>query len=1246
MFPILQSAWTAIKTRTLFNAVPEDYRDAYRHSQIAKVTRQVSFFPIIMLFAQLLTFVSQAELNTLFVSSAFHRHEVFSAYSLFYCITAILSSRLVTVARDNLMTNSKRTETYTFMFLIIYTFLEAGNVAFEYLLKNTTYRFVGIVFLFALIPFHRRRNNVILLSVFTALSLFGNILVTITLHEHIIYATNPFLPTLVSAALAYIFIYIARNNGIIAFVNNHDMLEANARLEEANDKLNEMNDRLEQISTTDTLTKIANRRAFDDYIVHAWGLCQRSSQPITVLMMDIDHFKAYNDKFGHLEGDECLFRVAQCIKSHFNRAVDLFARYGGEEFVAILPFTKGESVMGLIEHIRSSVEAMKIPNPKSQSSPYVTISIGLATRVPVAGKQYDSIVSLSDDALYQAKRAGRNRVIANLTDMEVSFVAPRTPMIAVPGAGEDLEKLQTIVNMTMIAVFSVDLDTGKISFSKSILDFTGIESTELESYLSFTDYVHADDRPAFEREMQRLLSHDGELTSVSSVFRMRRANGLYNWVSMFCSYMHDETGDGEATIVAVGSMSDFSDQMRMQEITELMASGSSTYLYYYDFERREMFFNEPFREDFEIAQSIVANGGELFTSLIYEPEQFLFTNALNMLEIGEETAFTIEIRLISPTKGTRWVSMRGCVGQSANGRPGLLAGSILDTTEQVVTRQTNRLIIEGCSDCVYVYEKATDIVEFSSKIKEITTVPDLRIKDGIKFWTEMILPEDRYLFLDSVKEILAGQTDLHHLEYRVHSPTGEPIWLACRGKAAFNEQGEFIRLAGSIFNISAMGNYNTYIEELSMVDRLTNLPNRPSFYRDMNHHLQSGASGFVIMLDVDDFKNINSLYGLGVGDRMLTALGTLLMRSVPPDTTMYHMGSDLFLLHLKTNDTNYANSLAEQLCALSSCELIVDARSIRFTFSIGVVPYSFGNTVDEIVTNAEISNRKAKDAGKNRVVTFDPADKDDYLQRLALESRLRECVENDFEGFCAFYQPIFSAKTGAIVGAEALLRWRDSAGNVVPPNIVIPCLQNIGVFYTVESWILKCAATQCGQWLKQGIPDDFIININLSPVRAIAKNLLEEVKSIIYGAGLREHNVVLEITEESLIMEMQANIHVLRELQVNGILLAIDDFGTGYSSLSYLRDLPINEIKIDRSFIHDIEINPSSRDFVKSIILLSHSMGYTVCVEGAETESQVDILINLGADILQGYHFSRPLSAEEFEEIFLQPLIQSQGTAN
>ena len=1233
MISMLKMITAALRDKTLFGDAPAHYQDAYRHSQTEKAVRQFSIFSAFLPLTQLLTFFLNVPLQNL--TNLSQAELVFTFFSLFYCIAALLSRYLLKNARSNLSVNQIYASRIVISLLTLFTCLESVNVIFEFILMQTMYRFVGIAFIVAMMPLYRRRNTSVMIGLLTSVSLSG-----VLLSAHLMFVTLRFdlaIMMFFLAFLALVFGFVSRNNSAKAFINNRNIVEANIRLEEANDKLNSVNDQLEQISTTDPLTKVANRRAFDDYANHAWGLCQRSAQPITVLMMDIDHFKAYNDTFGHLKGDECLFRVAQSIKAHFNRAVDLFARYGGEEFVAVLPFTTGESVMSLIERIRSGVEAMRIPNPKSQSSPYVTISIGLATRVPVSTKMYDSIVSLADDALYQAKRNGRNRVVANLTDTDMSFVVPRAPVIAVPGTGEDLEKLQRIVQMAMIAVFSVDLDTGILSFSKSIIDFTGIETSELESYLDFMDFVHADDRSAFEREMQLILSHAGELSSVANVFRLRKKDGLYNWVSMTCSYMHEDEPD-VPTLVAVGSFSDFSEQMRMQEITELMAAGSATYLYYYDFERQEMFFNEPFCVDFELKSNLVADGDKLFISLIYEPERQLFIDALAGLRSGDDSDFAIEIRLISPHKGMRWVSMRGVAGRSANNRPAMFAGSILDTTEQVTARQTNRLIIEGCSDCVFIYDAESDVLEFSSKIKDISNMTDVRNENGLRAWTNLIVPEDRSMFLESIRQIQEGKTDTHRLEFRMIRSVGDPIWVACRGKAAFNEKGAFMRMAGSLFNISAMGNYNSYIEELSMADRLTGLPNRLSFYRDMGVQLSSDEPGYVIMLDVDDFKNVNNLFGLNVGDRMLTELGALLTLSIPPSTNLYHLGSDLFIIHVRVNDEDYAYSLAEQLCALSSYELLVDDKNIRFTFSVGVAFYTPNNSVDEIITNAELSNRKAKEAGKNRVATFDPADKDDYLHRLELETRLRESVENNFEGFCTFFQAIYSTKTKTIVGAEALLRWRDTAGNIVPPNLIIPCLQNIGLFHTVESWILRQATLQCGEWVKMGAPSNFIINVNLSPVRAIAKSLLDEVREVIHAAGLREHNVVLEITEESLIMEMKTSIHMLRELQLNGILLAIDDFGTGYSSLSYLRDLPINEIKIDRSFILDIESNPSSRDFVKSIILLSHSMGYVVCVEGSETETQVDILTELGADILQGYYFSRPLPAEDFAAKFLLEL--------
>jgi len=1221
----------ALQTKTLLKTIPAHYHEAYRRSKAESTAHYLSAFPLLMVLAQVVTFLLFIGLPKSFSADDLLSSEtIFSFFSLFYCIVAILSSHLFKIARKDIQTDLPKAERLLYAFLFVFTILESSNISLTFAHSGMLYRYVGVAFIIALAPLYRRRGNIaaiVLLGVLTSISTFVAGRGTDTWLQ-------PVIVQLLVSFLAVVCSCLSHNNKAAAFINNRNITEANQQLAEANNQLETANNKLEQISTTDPLTQVSNRRAFDNYMMHAWDLCQRGGHPVTVLMIDIDHFKAYNDEFGHIKGDECLYRVAQMIKSHFNRAVDLFARYGGEEFVAILPFTTGASVMNLVEHVRNAVEAMKLPNPKSASSQFVTISIGVAERVPSSDKPHDYIVSLADEALYEAKRTGRNRVVSNLSLEDATYVSPNLQAIALPGAGEDLEKLQAIVSMAMIAIFSIDAETGQLSFSKNIIDFTGISSSELVDYRQFLVYIHPDDADTVTHVMQRLLMREDERAVITATFRLRGADGLFTWVSMTCSYMRRMTAKAE-TLIVIGAIADATEQMRAQEMTDLVADGSDAYLYSFDFARQDMFFSEAFRADYELADSVAANGAVFFSSLVYEPERPLFHQAFEALESGDETSFTVELRLLQPSKGARWVRMRGLVRNGINGRPSMFAGSILDIHELVSLRQTYRLMIEGCADCAFVYDAENDTIEMSSKVTEIVPVPGLQCDNALQMWTDLIVPEDRYVFLDSIRLIREGKADSQRLEFRAYSITGEPIWLASRGKAAFDDEGNFMRLAGSLFNISAMGHHNSYVAELAMADRLTGLPNRLALYRDMNIYLPIGTPGYIIMLDVDDFKNVNSMYGLAIGDRMLTELSALITLNVPTETGLYHLGGDLFILHLKHDDAGHAFALAEQLSALASAELPVDDSSLRFTFSIGVVRYTNDHTIDEIITNAEIANRKAKSGGKNRVAVFDPADKNDYLQRLALETQLRECVENSFEGFCTFFQPLYATDQQTIIGAEALLRWRDENGRVMLPNIVIPCLQNIGLFSTVESWVLRSAAAQCGKWITSGAPKDFIINVNLSPSRAIEPSLLSEVNRVIRDTGLRPQNIVLEITEESLILEMKVNIPTLRTLQQSGVLLAIDDFGTGYSSLSYLRDLPINELKIDRSFIADLESNQSSRDFVRSIILLSRSMGYIVCVEGAETKAQVDILTELGADILQGYYFSRPIPANEFAAKFL-----------
>ncbi|MDR2183286.1 MAG: EAL domain-containing protein [Clostridiales bacterium] len=450
--------------------------------------------------------------------------------------------------------------------------------------------------------------------------------------------------------------------------------------------------------------------------------------------------------------------------------------------------------------------------------------------------------------------------------------------------------------------------------------------------------------------------------------------------------------------------------------------------------------------------------------------------------------------------------------------------------------------------------------------------------------------------------------------------------------------------------------------KLSTTDALTKISNRRAFdeyvVRAWEDARKKGQHVSIMMMDVDRFKLYNDNFGHIVGDQCLVSIADTISAKFQRRGDMFaRFGGEEFVAVMINEPGDDVLKFAESIRAAVEDLRITNPRNKQnpyITMSIGLascIPKE-GESPYSLIEKADTALYAAKQTGRNRVVpelaeiseletgdnyTNDPkaAGVRQSLARIKLEDGIRESVKGGFLGFEIYYQPLFSVSQKRFIGGEALLRWRNKEGKIVPPAIIIPALQRIGMFAEVEEWIFLNVAEQCAKWIKLTGFEDLVINVNMSASMAAKSELADETLHAIESAGISKKNILLEINEESVTAENQAQASPLKKLQEKGIRLAIDGFGTGYSSLGSLRDMPLRELKIDRSFVEGIETNISSRKFVAAIINLCHAMDFTVCVEGIERAGQARILIDLKADLLQGYYFSPPVPKDVMEQKFL-----------
>ncbi|MDX2254772.1 MAG: EAL domain-containing protein [Pseudanabaenaceae cyanobacterium bins.39] len=418
-----------------------------------------------------------------------------------------------------------------------------------------------------------------------------------------------------------------------------------------------------------------------------------------------------------------------------------------------------------------------------------------------------------------------------------------------------------------------------------------------------------------------------------------------------------------------------------------------------------------------------------------------------------------------------------------------------------------------------------------------------------------------------------------------------------------------------------------YLHEylVKLLDRLSNDPHKPS---------QKFA---ILFLDIDRFKLINDSLGRVTGDLLLQAVSERLKGLLRQDDLLVRSGGDEFALvvrNIKALDT--VTQVAELMIQELTVPFMCGGHELHITTSIGVSIYPDHNTnVEDLLHNADMAMYRAKEKGRNSVQFYVPNMQEQSFQRLVMENNLRRALEN--EELSTYFQPQVDLETGKIVGLEALLRWQHVTLGSISPAKFIPLAEETGLIVGIGNWVLRCACKQAAIWQEMGLPP-IQIGVNLSIKQIENRDFINTLRSILEETKLDPHYLELEITEGIMMNSVKEKIAILNQFREMGIKLSIDDFGTGYSSLSYLKNLPIDTLKIDRSFIEYITHNEQDRAIVSLVINLSHSLNLMVIAEGVETVEQADLLRSLGCDCIQGYFFHKALPADDIEN-----LLRAQG---
>ena len=416
-------------------------------------------------------------------------------------------------------------------------------------------------------------------------------------------------------------------------------------------------------------------------------------------------------------------------------------------------------------------------------------------------------------------------------------------------------------------------------------------------------------------------------------------------------------------------------------------------------------------------------------------------------------------------------------------------------------------------------------------------------------------------------------------------------------------------------------------------DGLTDLPNRLMLGENLELAIaqaaQARAQVALLLLDLDHFKYVNDTYGHDFGDQLLLAVAARLKALVRQGDTLARMGGDEFMLLLPlVRDSGEISIVIEKILQGFAAPFAVGSHELTVTASIGATCYpNDGLTTADLLKNADSAMYKAKEEGRNAYAFFTPAMTARVKQRIVIENELRRALEaGQIE---VYYQPKLRLPDERVMGMEALVRWNHPTRGVVCPKDFIAIAEQTGQIIALGAVVMEAACRQAALWHRAGLPD-LHVAVNLSACQFKDPNLFDTVVGILERSGLDPRYLEIELTESVVMHDPDANIEILVLLKRLGVSLAIDDFGTGYSSLSYLKRLPVDTLKIDQSFIQDVASDPHSAELVRTIIDMAHSFKLDVVAEGVETREQLDFLRAQRCDVIQGYWYSRPVSAAAF----------------
>ncbi len=539
------------------------------------------------------------------------------------------------------------------------------------------------------------------------------------------------------------------------------------------------------------------------------------------------------------------------------------------------------------------------------------------------------------------------------------------------------------------------------------------------------------------------------------------------------------------------------------------------------------------------------------------------------------------------------------------------------------------LAVRGANDGIWDWNLRSGDIYLSQRWSEMLGYSPAEIGSTPEGWWQKVHPEDLERVRAALDEHIAGQTDHFRVEYRMLHADGSYRWILTRGLAERDGEGAAVRIAGS----------QTDITDRQVLDPLTGLPNRALFLDRLASALGRARRKVdcmtgVLFLDLDRFKFVNDSLGHLVGDQLLKRVATTLESCLRPGDTVARLGGDEFTILLEEiHSADNAVQVAERVHAKLEEPYRLGDQEMFMTVSIGI---ALAPTGDEkpanLLRDADTAMYRAKSLGRGRHQLFDQDMRQRAVAQLQIETDLRRAVER--RELVVYYQPIVSLTTDTIVGFEALTRWNHPERGLIMPLEFISVAEETGLIMEIGHWVLREACAQLSEWQREFEKvRELAMSVNLSPKQLNHTELASQVAGALEETGIEARRLILEITEGAFIERPEVALGMIEKLRQMGVKVCVDDFGTGYSSLSYLHQMPVNTLKIDRSFITKLDQHGKQAELVQNIIKMAADLEIDVVAEGVETDAQREQLKKLACGFIQGFFFCRPLDGGRIRDL-------------